>query len=284
MIGFSQAEARASGLAAFVAILRSPGMDWSRMAALLGGLICALSSHFVLAQPTQGQSSPERRTFGDVRDCPPGHRIEFVLPATTIYVDPRWLGSSTIIDLKNQGGPACPTGPVKRNGIELGYGILRAMDVHRSIGARLMRFDIGGHPDDPRFLAPGRTASDAKPHRASPWIEDDTLLKNVPNSRGYLIHYPPVQGLDRPVQISCGGGDTIPGTSTKMLRTCSKRAIADKDTPFDGIHYGYTLSQTDVPVPPVSPEYSTDPTSEPGALLEFDSRFRAWFLTLKQKP
>ena len=59
---------------------------------------------------------------------------------------------------------------------------------------------------------------------------------------------------------------------------------AGRATPFDGVHYGYTLSQTDVPIPEVSSEYSTDPTSEPGALLEFDSRFRAWFLTLKQKP
>jgi hypothetical protein len=181
----------------------------------------------------------------------------------------------TIMDLKDLGGPSCPTGPVKRSGIELGYGILRAMGVHRGIGARLMRFNIGGHPDDPRFLAPGRSASDTTPHHSGPWIEDDTQLKNVPDSRGYLIHYPIVQGVDRPVRISCGGSGS--------MRLCGKGPIAGKDTPFDHIHYSYTLSQTDVPIPDVSPEYSTDPTSEPGALLEFDSRFRAWFLTLKRK-
>jgi|SRR5829696_5255143 len=282
--GVVRTESRASGLATLAAILRFSRRHWSKVAALLATLTCGLGSGLVFAQTPQGQSSPERRTFGDVRDCPPGHRIEFILPATTIYVDPRWLGSSTIIDLKNQGGPACPTGPVKRNGIELGYGILRAMDVHRGIGAGLMRFDVGGNPNESRFLAPGQSDSDAKPHRSGPWIEDDTMLKNVPNARGYLIHYPAVNGLDRPVRISCGGGEAITGASHKLLRTCSKGPIAGKDTPFDGIHYTYTLSQTDVPVPPISAEYSTDPASEPGALLEFDSRFRAWFLTLKKKP
>lgn len=251
------------------------GSIWSKAVALSTVLVCILTSQIALAQTPQGQP-PERRAFGDARDCPPGHRIEFVLPATTIYVDPRWLGSMTIMDLKDLGGPACPTGPVKRSGIELGYGILRAMDLHRGIGARLMRFNIGGDPEDPRFLAPGRGAPDATRHHRGPWIEDDTALTNIPDSRGYLIHYPIVQGPDRPVRISCGGGGS--------MRLCGKGSIAGKDTPFDHIHYSYTLSQTDVPIPARSPEYSTDPASEPGALLEFDSRFRAWFLTLKQKP
>ena len=82
---------------------------------------------------------------------------------------------------------------------------------------------------------------------------------------------------NRPVRIDCGGGDTI-------LRTCAKSTIAGRSTPFDGVHYDYIVSQSEIPIPDIATEYSTDPASEPGALLEFDSRFRAWFLTLKKKP
>jgi hypothetical protein len=247
------------------------------MTVLMAVLIFAFTSSGSIAQP-----QPERRLFGDVRDCPLGHRIEFVLPATTIYVDPRWLGSMTIIDLKEAGGPACPTGPIKRNGIELGYGILRAMDVHRGIGARLMRFSIGGDPNDPQMLTPPRSAS--APKRSAPWIEDDTVLKNVPDSRGYRLYYPDAEGVpNRPVRISCGGGDFKLGNQQQPLRTCRKDALIGKNTPFDGVHYDYILSQTEVPVPALAADYSTDPASEPGALLEFDSRFRAWLLTVKEK-
>jgi hypothetical protein len=273
--GVVQTEAHDRGLPALVANLRFLRSRWLKRTALLAALICAVGGEQALAQNTQGQQP--QRLFGDARDCPPGHRIEFVLPATTIYVDPHWLGSMTIGDLKDRGGPACPTGPVNRTSIELGYGILRALDLHRGIGAGLMRFNVGGYPDDPQTLTPGRSESDAEPRRSAPWIEDDTVLKGVPDIRGYRLYYPTAKGVpNRPVRISCGG-DT-------MHRLCAKRAIAGRDTPFDGVHYGYQLSQSDVPVPVVSSEYSTDPTSEPGALLEFDSRFRAWFLTLMQKP
>jgi hypothetical protein len=63
----------------------------------------------------------------------------------------------------------------------------------------------------------------------------------------------------------------------------SKGAIAGRHTPFDGDHYGYALGQTEVPIPDLSPEYTTDAMTEAGALVELGSRFRAWLLTLKEK-
>jgi hypothetical protein len=248
---------------------------------LLASAICAVGGELVLAQDTQGQ--PPQKLFGDVRDCPPGHRIEFVLPAGTLYIDPHWLGSVTIINLKEKGGPACPTGPIKRSGIELGYGVLRALDVHHGIGTRLMRFDVGSGPNDPQSLT--ATRSPSEPKRSAPWIEDDTVLKNVPDSRGYLLYYPDVEGVpNRPVRIGCGGGGIIPGTQQRMPRTCRKDSLAGKNTPFAGFHYSYILSQTEVPIPDLAPEYSTDPESEPGALFEFDSHFRAWLLSVAKRP
>jgi hypothetical protein len=257
---------------------------WLKMSVLLAAL--GVGNGRVLAQDVPSQA-PQHQ-FGDARDCPPGYRIEFVLPRTTIYVDPRWLGSGTIVELQHTGGPACPTGSIKRNGIELGYGILRAMGLHHGIGSRLMRFGIGGDPTDPQTLSPARPESDTEPQRSAAWIKDDTskwMLTQSPTSRAYLLFYPTPKGVpNRPVRISCGGGEIIPGTQQRMLRTCGKDTIAGRDTPFDSIHYSYIVSQADVSILDVSTEYSTDPTSEPGALLEFDSRFREWFLTLKQKP
>jgi hypothetical protein len=274
-----QAEAHDKGLLAFVAALRSVGPIWLKRTVLLVVSICAVGGEQVLAQNTQGQ--PPSRLFGDARDCPPGHRIEFVLPATTIYVDPHWLGSTTIGDLKDRGGPACPTAPVSVVSVEFSKKILDALDLHHGVGTRLFRLDVGGNPNDPQSLTAGSPEFDAELHHLAPWIEDDTvksMLTRDPTIRAYRLYYPTAKGTsNRPVRISCGGGDAI-------LRTCAKGHVAGRGTPFDGIHYDYTLSQSDLPVSDVLSEYSTDPTSEPGALLEFDSHFRAWFLTLKNKP
>jgi hypothetical protein len=243
----------------------------------IAGLLASISA--VNASSVLAQNQPAPKLFGDARDCPPEHRIEFVLPAATIYVDPRWLGSMTILDLKKQGGSVCPAGPIKRASVELGQGILRPLDLHRGIGVRLMRFGVGGDPSDPQSLTSARSESDVEPAHSAPWIEDDTIktmLTRDPTVRAYRLFYPTPKGVpNRPVRISCAG--------ESKHRLCSKQTIAGRDTPFDGVHYGYTVSQTDVPVSNVEPEYSSDPTSEPGALLEFDSRFRAWFVTLKQK-
>ena len=167
-----QTETHDKGLLAF-AVLRSLGPTWLKRTVLLVASVCVVGSEQVLAQNTQGQ--PPQRLFGDVRDCPPGHRIEFVLPATTLYIDPRWLGSGIIIELKEKGGPVCPSGPIKRASIDLGYGILSAMDVHRGVGKRLMRFGVGGDPNDPQTLTPARLESDTERRRSEPWIEDDRV-------------------------------------------------------------------------------------------------------------
>jgi hypothetical protein len=233
-----QASAHGSGPSAIAAILRFIALSWLKTMASLAVALCAGGS-WALAQNVPSQA-PQHQ-FGDARDCPPGYRIEFVLPATTIYVDPRWLGSSTIVELQHMGGPACPTGSIKRNGIDLGYGILRAMGLQHGIGARLMRFSIGGNPYDPDTLTPARPESDMEPQRSTPWIEDDTskwLVTRSPSSRGYLLYYPTERGVpNRPIRISCGGGEIIPGTQQRMLRICGKDTIAGRDTPFDGVHY-----------------------------------------------
>jgi hypothetical protein len=268
-----QTAAHDSGFSAIVAILCSVAQNWLKTTVLLTGTLC-VGGGWGLAQNAPSQSP--QRLFGDLRDCPAGHRIEFVLPAATVYIDAHLVGPSTIAELQRQGGPACPTGPVKLTPIDLNRGILTALNLHHGLGTRLMRFGFGGDPT--RMLNPGRVPSASEPQRSAPWIEDETLLKGVAGDiRGYLIYYPTPQGLpNRPVRIGCGGSG--------IFRLCSKLTVDGKDTPFDGVHYSYTLSQSDLAIPDVSPEYSTDPSNEPGALLEFDSRFRTWFLEAKQKP
>jgi hypothetical protein len=271
-----QWEALDKGLPSVVAVLCRVGRRCSAKTVLLAIVISALGGGWGLAQDQSG-----RKVFGDARDCPPGHRIEFVLPATTIYVDPHWLGSMTIGDLKDRGGPTCPTGPVKVESVEFSKKILDALDLHHGIGTRLFRMGVGGDPNDPRTLTQPYRESDLQPQHSAPWIEDETIkpmATSSPDLRGYRLYYPTPQGVaNRPLRIGCGGGGAV-------LRTCGKNAIAGRDTPFDGVHYGYEVSQTNVPVPNVSATYSIEPASEPGALLEFDARFRAWFLTLRQRP
>jgi hypothetical protein len=90
-------------------------------------------------------------------------------------------------------GPVCPTGPIERASIELGKGILRVLDLHHGVGTRLMRFDIGGYPDNPQSLTAAREDSDAEPERSAPWIEDESfkeLLRLSPSSRSYRLYYP----------------------------------------------------------------------------------------------
>src|SRR4051812_27984455 len=179
----------------FAAVLLSICEQFLPKPSKLAGIAWLLASiSAVNGSSVLAQNQPAPKLFGDARDCPPGHRIEFVLPAATIYVDPRWLGSMTILDLKEQKGPPCPTGPIKRASIELGQGILHALDLHRGIGTRLMRFGIGGYPNDPQSLIP---ESDSERQRSAAWIEDNTIkstLTRSPDTRSYRLNYPASKG------------------------------------------------------------------------------------------
>jgi hypothetical protein len=209
-----------------------------------------------------------------VRNCPAGHRIEFAFPVATLYLDIHWLGSGTIIDLFNAYGINCPSSPVTAREVELGESVLRVLDLHN--GLDVSRLYVSGNHSPPyrRRPAPARSTE----HHSGPWIEDDTnkgMLKAIPSLRSYRLYYPNASGgRDGTIQITCSG--------ELGHRACGTTDLYASSTFYDPLYVTYHLSQSKLPAPAVSELYPTDPTTEPGALLQFNVRFHEWLETLKK--
>jgi hypothetical protein len=260
----------------------------SRSCALLlclAGIACAwgLTAHVAFAE--DAPAKPKYPTQADLyKDCSPGHRIEFVFPTATLYIDFRWLGSITKIILVEAYGAHCPTWPVKLNGLDFGA-VWLPIDIHSGLGQKLIRLGVGSsaqrppQPRDPQPVAP----ADCHP----PCVED--LTKSPPRKgvfgpgtpdplvRIYRLHHVAERGSDASVDIVCGGH---PGHNAVGLRGC----VTSPGYTFHGLSIGYDLSQTDLPMPEGMDITSTDSATEPGALLEFDTRLRAWISGLEQRP
>jgi len=252
-------------------------------------LVIAVSAATGATSPAVAQQPPESsRRYPTpsqlLAKCPPDHRIEFVLPTITLYVDPNWLGPTTQWNLVHAYGANCPTWPVKADGLDFGP-IWFALDIHTGLGRKLIRFGIG--PQRPDKLAAAAAQSQTAEASRSPYIED---LTTVPPYRGVFgpgtrdpltriyrlhhVHTPP--GADGTAEIVCGGH---PEPTPVGLRGCS----TSPDYTYEGLSVAYNLSQTDLPLPEGEDITSTDPKTEPGALLEFDTRLRAWITNLKKR-
>jgi hypothetical protein len=224
-----------------------------------------------------------------VRNCPAGHRLEFVLPAVTLYLDVHWLGDFTIIDLFHAYGTRCPEGPVKVGRDEkvtrlaFAPSAVRQLNLESGlgIGGGVFRLYARGNPELPG--RPRMRKGDNPTGHTEPWVEDHThemspgFLAKDPEFRIYLLHYPgPSSGLEYVNKVVCGSG--------RGYRECSTSNLQDGSTVHTAFYLSYHLPQNKLPVPPVSPVYSMDPAMEPGALLQFGDRFRTWLLTLRQRP
>lgn len=136
-------------------------------------------------------------TRGAVGALSSNHRIEFVLPTITLYVDPNWLGPATKWNLVHAYGANCPTWPVKADGLEFGS-VWIPLDIHSGLGRKLIRLGIG--PQRPDKLAAAAAHSQTAEAFSSAYIEDLTTVppqKGVfgpgtrdPLTRIYRIHYP----------------------------------------------------------------------------------------------
>ncbi|HXP73082.1 MAG TPA: hypothetical protein VN823_02980 [Stellaceae bacterium] len=222
-----------------------------------------------------------------LKNCPVGHRVQFEMSSTTIYIDIHSLGSSSIYDLFHWvSGPDCPTFPVQMKSVQLGGTILHELDIRSGLGRGLMRLYVGGLPSiaawEPKF-----PNFDLNRSATEPWIEMPRRADNLTdyekpilrNARAYLIHYPAHNGTAEQIySVSCNGKEGN--------RMCSANYHVYSDLRA-GARYLYT--QTDLPIPEiVEPESarmaSSDPTTEPGAILEFDVRLRAWIERMQQRP
>jgi hypothetical protein len=88
------------------------------------------------------------------------------------------------------------------------------------------------------------------------------------DDRWYDIRYRSVdETLSGQVRIYCGG--------RPRARYCSPGPFPK----FAGLVIQYHLSQWRLPAPDA---VSTDPTTEPGAILQFDQRFREWLVSVER--
>lgn len=232
--------------------------------ALLGavGILSLLS--VAAGSPAFGQGTPPaNRARGplDILDnCPRDHRIEFRLPSATLYVDPRWLGPGSLSDLYHEHGGGCPNHPVDIQRIDFGPKVFELLGIRTGLGRKLWRLGIY------RDLRQGDAPPNKRETKSSNASITTLPVQAGPTGRAYEISYPAFDDeKPRTVIISCGGDP-----KAFVFRTCS--------SPL------YVLSQTELPVPDPAEPGSADPETEPGALLQFDSRFRAWLTELQRPP
>lgn len=268
------------------------GVDLVTVSIRAVGFVALLSALSLAAAGAMAQENakpykpPGALPWDLVKNCPPGHRIEYTLPATTVYVDAHWLSRIEISHLYDAYGVTCPSGPVKLSTLEFGTAALRVLDIRTGLGRELLRLRVGGDPSALKSPVVTMPPADRKrvPPPSAPWIEDLNLAPpfkgvfgpgtKVPDSRAYRIHYPKApDSSEATVDISCGGHDP------KILRVC--RTLGPYA--YDGVTVTYTVSQKHLPIPEGAQITSTDPATEPGALLQFDSRFRSWLTTLEKK-
>lgn len=215
--------------------------------------------------------------------CPPGHLVEFQLPSTTLYLDLRWLGSGTIIDLFNAHGAACPTDAVKRVGVDFNGSIPRLLGIDNGLG--IFRMSVGGSVASPGRASSPPIGSSLPSQSDRPRVENVTtkpptifgLEKGDSGGRIYELHYPAT--LDRGAQVfmfECVYGGGKPPT-----RLCHMMVQRNA---YAGVYRSYILTQTKLPVPDREAVVSSDSSMEPGALLEFDIRFQDWLLERQRKP
>jgi hypothetical protein len=91
-------------------------------------------------------------------------------------------------------------------------------------------------------------------------------------NRWYDIHY---KSADPRLS---GSASIVCGNATRGPRNCGPGTFFPR---FAGVVVNYSISQAFLPVPDT---VSTDPSTEPGALLQFDERLRRWLVSLERGP
>jgi hypothetical protein len=200
----------------------------------------------------------------------PGCHVVLMLPSTELAVQTKWLGPITLERLRTLYHGACPSDPVKIDGVEFGRPVLDVLKIQTGLGRDSLRLYVyGASASDDRMGLPPRPI---QTDQNSP-IEASIEMRKYEDQRSrYARHYDiryrsPDEALSGQVSIDCAG---YAGS-----RNCGPGPFPK----FAGLVIRYRLSQWHLPVPEV---VSTDPTTEPGAILQFDQRFREWLISLER--
>lgn len=248
--------------------------DW-RVYVPVAALLIAAGVGVYMTQEPDRPKPPHYSASDLVKDCPPDHLIEFVLPpGTKLYANIRWLHPATIEEVFEQTGPQCPTGPISVEHLEFNWAVLELLDIQTGLGRPVFRFGLGGSKNPEKAASSLAESANINQYIAGARIEMNTpaaLLENsiTSSGRNYILHYP---GGDETAEVTCAG--------PQGQRLCETRG----GYRFDRLGVGYILSQRELPMPSSTVPPSTDPATEPGAILQFDRRLRAWIRKLQQKP
>jgi len=242
-----------------------------RMAAVA---ICAVAwSTIAAAQQTPPVSSQNRYAI-------PGCHVMFVLRTATtpvlrtatLAIDVAWLEYGAMADFvvsnNHELSRVCPTQPVEINNVWLSSTVLDVLKI-KDLGHRghhpYWNLDITAGPafkNEPQTFPPPANRAPGQP------VETTITMQKSGRGRTYDIEYlsPDVTMAGR-ARISCA--------DDAVNRTCGRWGYP----PFAGLMVDYKISQDQFPAPN---EVSTDPNTEPGALLQFDQRLREWLIDLER--
>jgi hypothetical protein len=221
------------------------------------GFLSAAFAGQAAAQPTVTEPMDIPRQCG---------RIEFVLPTATLSIEPRWLATKTLIDLFHWvSGSSCPTWPTSFAWFEIGAGARDAINVPDGLGSREFLIKLSGLPEN-ALSDDAAAAGGARQPPGKPTIEDISRGK----LRVYRLRYPKTSAAAAAsVEIACRG---------ISYRVCS----TERGYAVDRVSVTYKVSVDPELVRDISPEVSNDPTTEPGAVAQFDQQLRIWIETLRE--
>jgi hypothetical protein len=192
------------------------------------------------------------------------------LPTTRLFIDATWLDISSAPALLQDN--ICPPKPLTVTGVYLGRTMLQELGIGHDLGKQWFALYLSSPVGDDTSLPGVNDPVWRQPVDAS--IEMRTGDPNDPrwqDARYYTIHYrsssPVISGE---VGVTCGGAQ--PGD-----RHCGVAPYPH----FARLIIRYEYSQSELPTPNA---VSSDPATEPGAILQFDQRLREWLVRIQQNP
>ncbi len=202
-------------------------------------------------------------------------RVVLDLPTTRLHIDKTWLDGSMPIWPLNEG--ICPKQPIQVKSVYFGPDVRYVLGIGSGLGRGWFRLYLEPALVDLPIPAPYDPVWH-QPVDATIEMSGDTRIDPQHRSnRYYKITYRSSSAmLAGEVRVGCGGEGG--------QRSCSVAPYPH----FAALVIRYEFDQPKLPVPnitAISPETepaSTDPSTEPGAVLQFDQRLREWLIDLER--
>ncbi len=188
--------------------------------------------------------------------------MTFLLGTTALAIDADWLDYS--MTPQQFGKQECPSQPVERESVYFHRSVLDLLNIGGHLWSSIQ---TGFYPGLTSFNSELQTFPAPADHIQGPPVETLIEMHKV-NGRGreYDIRYrSPDERMAGIIRILC--------VDDNVNRVC-----VEPNGRFAGLTVYYSVSQDQFPAPD---EVSTDPSTESGAILQFDQRLRGWLIDLE---